>query len=210
LIAGHGDQDRSYALEQTVARRPGDRCCLGSSNAVVHADLPLHLRAAIDLVAQRSAGQDHRLPARAIGHPRLVAELRTYAPADERDRSLVALGADQRDLRAAVETDAPGRVVTLASGPLERALRRLRAVPFDLPSDLSPAAWRALGYAPATAAGVQGLGWLVWATAERVARRFGRPDLADRCRIAALRTLVTNGVVPRLAAVHVRTYERWA
>ena len=173
-------------------------------------DLPLQLRVAIDLVVWWSEPDGHRLPERVVGQPRLVAELGRYLTADGSAPGLVSLGAAPDEVRAVLEADRPRRVVILAAGPLQRPLRRLRNAPFDVPPDLPPSLWRALGYAPSSVAGVQGIGWLAWGLGERLAHRLGRPELADRCRIAMLRSMVTSRAGGRLVTLHVKTYERHA
>jgi hypothetical protein len=173
-------------------------------------DLPLELRAAIDLIAAQCGGSSGMIRSRIVGVARLVAELKRYAPADETAASLIALGVTPAELRTTVVTTAPDQVLALVAGPLDRLLDPLRtagAVRIPLPPDLPSRAWRALGYERVTTEGIQGIGSLIWVAGERGLRRAGRPDLADRCRIAGLRTLIA-AQPSSLATVRLRRYRR--
>ena len=80
----------------------------------------------------------------------------------------------------------------------------------DLPEGLPPTAWRGLGYQRSWSVGLFGVGAVAWAIAERVLRRVGRPDLADRCRLGMLRSLKTSSIGRLVAVSHVRAYHRVA
>lgn len=170
--------------------------------------LPIEVRVAMDAIARTSGGTDGAIRGRLLGSPLLGDELRRYAPLDRSASSLIALAAPAEQVAASLGEDSPAEVVTLVAGPLHRVLRPLRAggdAQIPMTSDLSRAAWTAFGYAPVAAIGVQGVGSIAWALAERVLRRVGRPDLADRCRIGMLRSLiVTNPISP--ATMRVRRY----
>jgi hypothetical protein len=177
-------------------------------DALPAADLPISMRAALDLTVVRCGGKAGQIRGRVIGRQRLTEELARYAPIADDPGVLIALGAEQDDLRAAVTLTRPELIVTVVDGPLAGRLRGLRAgVEAEMP-DLDAATWRSLGYRRSGSAGVQGFGSLAWAGTERVARRFGRPDLADRCKVGMLRTLVTTRPTAALAVVAVRAYRR--
>jgi hypothetical protein len=171
-------------------------------------ELPISLRAAIDLISIGFRSPDGRVHGRVIGHPRLVEELRHSVPMSEGDRCLFALGAESVGVSTAIERTTPSRVVTLDDGRLGRIVRRARSDATPPMPEIPAREWRALGYATVSTFGVQGLGSLAWAAAERVLRRVKRPDLADRCRVGMLRTLRTARVVPDLALVVVRVFQR--
>jgi hypothetical protein len=121
---------------------------------------------------------------------------------------LIALGATPDALRTVVVESAPQGVVTLQAGPIARLLRPIRASAVDLPEGLSSTAWRGLGYQPSWSVGLFGVGAVAWAIAERVLRRVGRPDLADRCRLGMLRSLKTSSIGRLVAVNHVCAYNR--
>lgn len=142
----------------------------------------------------------------AIGAPRLVQQLERYAELDGAPERLIALAATPAELASALDAAQPARVLTVTAGALAPVLRPLQAQPCALPADLPEAAWRARGFRPAHTRGVQGPGALAWAVAERIARRFGRPELADRARFAMQRALPASRWSGRLAALSVREY----
>ena len=175
--------------------------------------VPLSIRVALDLVvagiARDADRPDGPAPARTIGVPWLIAEFERYGTAAVTD-ALIALGASPEEARAAIVAHRPARVWTVAAGPLGALLRPLRAAPVPLLPDLSPAAWRELGYVAATADGVEGPGAVLWAIAERAWTAGRRPDLADRCRIGLIRSMVATGGHRSLATVAVRAYRERA
>ena len=174
------------------------------------ASLPIELRVGLDLIVLRSADHGGRPTGDAVGLPRLVKEWRRYGWSGNGAGLLIALGATPHVLRADVVESAPQRVITLQAGPVARLLRPIRASAVDLPEGLPRTAWRSLGYQRSWSVGLFGVGALAWAIAERVLRRVGRPDLADRCRLGMLRSLKTSSI-GRLAAVsHVWAYHRVA
>jgi glycosyltransferase involved in cell wall biosynthesis len=184
---------------------------LGQRTDAGPADLPLDVRAAIDLAVIHGEGLTGTIRGRVIGQERLVAELRRYAPIDGADAErVIALGAEPADLQRVVSASVPDEVVAVAAGGLGRLLRPLRsghAGSGPLPTDLPRDAWRKLGYERSGGVGVHGLGTLSWAVGERVLRRIGRPDLADRCRIGMLRSLVVARP-PVVATIRLHRYRR--
>jgi hypothetical protein len=140
----------------------------------------------------------------------LVEEWRHYGWSGNGTGPLIALGATPDSLRAVVGESAPQWVVTLQAGPFARLLRPIRATSAELPEGLTFTAWRGLGYQRSWSVGLFGVGAVVWAIAERVLRRAGRPDLADRCRLGMLRSLKTSSIGRLLAVSHVRAYHRVA
>lgn len=167
---------------------------------------PLALRAALDLAAIELGATSGALRARLVGLPDLVAELAAYAPSGGDGVTLLAVGATPAEVRDALALGTPARVLVIADGPLARPGRGGVAPLLDL----DDGAWRELGYRRAATWGLQGVGSLTWAVAERLARRAGRPDLADRCKVGMLRALVTAGPARGLATVRVRLYRRVA
>jgi hypothetical protein len=148
------------------------------------------------------------MPGRLFGDDRLIAEFRRYALEDGSSEQIVFLGVDVR-LIASILAETPAEeVVTLVAGPLQQPLRSFRTgQALSLPDDLGRSAWRSLGYELIGMTGVQGLGSIVSALAERAFRRVGRPDVADRCRIAMLRALVAAWPLS-LGTAQVRRYRR--
>jgi hypothetical protein len=172
------------------------------------AGLPIELRAGLDLIVLRSADRAGRPTGDAVGLPDLVEEWRRYGWSGNGAGLLIALGASPGAIRAIVGEAAPQWVITLQAGPIARLLRPIRASAVDLPEGLPPTAWRGLGYQPSWTAGLFGVGAVAWAIAERVLRRAGRPDLADRCRLGMLRSLKTSPIGRLVAVSHVWTYHR--
>jgi hypothetical protein len=172
------------------------------------ASLPFELRAGLDLIVLRSADGGGRPTGDAVGLPCLVEEWRRYGWSGNGAGLLIALGATPDALRADVVESAPQWVITLQAGPFARLLRPIRASVVDLPEGLPPTAWRGLGYQRSWSVGLFGVGAVAWAIAERVLRRVGRPDLADRCRLGMLRSLKTSPIGRLLAVSHVRAYHR--
>jgi hypothetical protein len=172
--------------------------------------LPIELRAGLDLIVLRSADREGRPTGVAVGLPRLVEEWRRYGWSGNGAGLLIALGATPDALRPVVVESAPQWVVTLQAGPFARLLRPIRASAVELPEGLLPTAWRGLGYQQSWSVGLFGVGAVAWAIAERLLRRVGRPDLADRCRLGMLRSLKTSSIGRLAAASHVWAYRRVA
>jgi glycosyltransferase involved in cell wall biosynthesis len=181
-----------------------------SAAPVFPAQLPIDLRAALDLIALRSGGLYGSIQARVIGEPRLVVELGGYAPVADDPSQLIALGAGAQDLRAVISASRPERVLTLVEGPLGGLLRPARANPATLPVDLPIETWQGLGYVKVMSRGIRGLGSIGWAAGERILERLNRSDLADRCRVAMLRTLATSRVPGSPAMIEIHEYRRVA
>ena len=170
-------------------------------SADVRQELAIALRAALDLVV---AELGTARSTRGLGRPELVAEFAAYGPTSDAADRLACLGASPATLRREVEVMAPAVVVVVADGPLARLRPRLAG----RLADLAPADWVALGYRRERTWGLQGVGSCSFAVAERIARLANRPDLADRFRIAMLRTLVASPVGRRCALIGVREYRR--
>jgi hypothetical protein len=141
-----------------------------------------------------------------VGQPALVRYLKECTPRAQPGSRLIALGAAPDELRAAVAALRPAAVTVVADGMLAGVFRPLRADAYALGRDLSPRHWHALGYEPVRTSGVQGVAAVFWVTCERLARRIGRPALADRCRVAMLQSLPTAPVARNVAAIVVREY----
>ena len=173
--------------------------------------LPIELRAGLDLIVLRSADRGGRPTGDAVGLPRLVEEWRRYGWSGNGAGLLIALGRDPRcapggcrRVGAAMGSHAPGRTVCRV------CCVRFGRASVDLPEGLTPTAWRGLGYQRSWSVGLFGVGAVAWAIAERVLRRVGRPDLADRCRLGMLRSLKTSSIGRLVAVSHVRAYKRVA
>jgi hypothetical protein len=174
--------------------------------------LPIELRAAIDLAVLASGGYDGVIRGRAVGQTQLVAEMSRYAPfIDAASTRILALGVAQDVLRDEIIRSTPEEVLTIVTGPLSGLVSPLRTncgrKGEALTADLTRPLWRSLGYELRETIGVQGIGSLFWIGGDRFFRRAGRPDLADRCRIAMLRTLVAAQSLS-LATIHLRRYRR--
>lgn len=180
-----------------------------SAMAIDTGALPIELRLALDLVAWRAGKMTGRIPAHIIGDPRLGNAFRWYGVTDDGAPELVSLGASSDELRDELATVRVDRVLTVAAGPLGPVVSPLRRAPLALPRD-TMALWRELGYRRVWQCGIHGIGSLVWATADRLARALERPALADRCRIAMLRSLATSSLGCSLAMVMVSEYRRAA
>lgn len=171
--------------------------------------LGIEIRAALDLIATW-ARQTDPPRVRLVGRSDLIDELGRYLPLPEDPRApiLIALGASPSVLHENLAASAPTHVIVLAAGSLARAVRRLRTYPISVEPDLPASIWRACGYRMAESQGVQGAGSLVWAGANLLAERWDRSALADRCRIAMLRTLLTSRATPWLGTLAIRAYRK--
>ena len=172
--------------------------------------LPLELRAALDLIARASVGASGVIDGHVVGFPELTEAFGRYASISPSKKLLICLIPDPDQLRSAVTDRQAPRVWTLTTGPLHRILRPMRSQPavrIGLVDELSASQWAELGYERKTTIGVQGFGSIAWAMGERICRCLGRPDLADRCRIGMLRSLVAARPLC-LGSVHVHLYER--
>lgn len=176
----------------------------------VPTQLPIDLRAALNLIAVRGGSLHGSIQARVVGEPRLIAELGGYAPVADDPSQLIVLGADARQLREVISKAPPERILTLVEGPLGGLLRPARVGAAELPVDLPAETWRGLGYVRVMSRGIQGLGSIGWAAGERVLKRLNRPDLADRCRIAMLGSLATSRVRRSPATIEIHEYRRVA
>jgi hypothetical protein len=171
--------------------------------------LPFEQRAALDVVA-RFAGADVGLVRGTIlGDPRLARELRRYGHEASTNR-IICLMADSDEVKL-IPTHTPAReVITVTLGPFEGAVRPFRVNSPARSAQLTPrksARLQLEGFQVSEKRAIQGPGSAAWAIAARIARRIGRPDLADRCRIAMFRTLVASRPF-HLGALVVTRYER--
>lgn len=167
-------------------------------------DLPMELRSAVDIAVDQTMTGEGVLPAHVMGSDRLVAEFSLYGASHSGTDWLVLLGADESLVRSAIAEHRPPHVVSVVLGPLGKLpIGRTDG----LREDMSREAWREMGYSVARSVGIKGPGWYGWAAAERICRLAKRPDLADRCRIGTLRTLVSLGNRP-MSTVVVRRYQR--
>lgn len=173
-------------------------------------ELPLAYRLVLDEIVESLDGATGFIGARVIGDERLSAALADYVEIrDDRD-TLIALGTNPGDLETQLVTERPRRVLTLSSGALGGLVDRLRREAIPCPGSLSPETWRRLGYVARRDLGVQGIGWLLWAAAERATSSIGQFAIADRCRIGMLRSSTTLLPTSRVSSVRVREYRRVA
>jgi hypothetical protein len=172
--------------------------------------LPMELRAALDYVAARTGGMLGKTHGQPVGEPLLVRELERYAPTVPTTGTAIILLGQADDVAEAVSPLSAIDVWAVTAGPLDRLLRPLRtriAGGIRPRETMADGQWRALGFERIESTGIQGIGSIAWAVAERICRRFNRPDLADRCRIAMLRTLKTSGPL-QFGAIRIDHYRR--
>ena len=179
--------------------------CVASASAP---DVPIELRMAIELIAMQSSTRPGGIRADVVGDVSLTHEFAFYAPIGQSSALLIALSLEPDRLAALLSARQPQTVLTLVSGSLVRPLRPLRSHALQIASDLSDEVWRSLGYDRLNTRGFQGIGSMVWALGERITRRLGRSELADRCRIAMQRTVPASHMGARLSTILVREYRR--
>lgn len=173
-------------------------------------ELPIELRVALDVIFARVADPHGLMSVRPVGDASLIAALGFYGTVDGSAERMAFLAVAPEQICTAVSSDKPDSVTVLTAGQLSGALRPIRHEAVALPPALSERTWKALGYRRAASIGIQGVGSIAWASADRVCRRFRLPHVADRCRIAMLRTLVTVPPASRFSTVLVREYRRVA
>lgn len=162
-------------------------------NVVPDTDLPLELRGALDVIALELTDSSGTILAEVIGPAALVGELSLYAQITPSPDVLILLAAEPGEAAAAIDSTTATEIWTLAAGWLDSILGPLRSrsgsrVTFS--KQLADDQWRNRGFERRANIGLQGLGSIAWAFGERICRRIDRPDLADRCRIGMLRTLI--------------------
>lgn len=170
--------------------------------------VPMELRAAISMILQRCWSDQHVFEVLLAGLPELVAVVRTSVPVTDGGNTLIALGSTGDALQQAVSRHQPTRVLVLGRGMLSVPLRPLRADTVPLSPLLTRHAWLSLGYQRVWRCATQGIVSLAWVVAERSLQRLGRPDLADRCRIAMLTTLPVQPIMRGIGTVVVEEYRR--
>lgn len=154
------------------------------------AALPMELRVALDLIFEGVAGERGVLRTSLHGAPALVSALATYGLVEPRREHATMLGAPTNEINLTIARDQPRRVAVLGAGRLQRALRPFRHDVTLFPRLPGNGWWEQRGYQLIRTVKVQGLGSIFWSGSDRLLRRFNRPQGADRCRIAMLRTLV--------------------
>jgi hypothetical protein len=172
------------------------------------AALPMELRAALDLMCELLAGEGGVLRTSLYGNPTLVSALATYGLIEtQRDHSTM-LGAAVNEINLTIARDEPRRVVVLGAGRLQRTLRPFRSGVMLIPRLPGNHWWAHRGYQLVRTIKVQGIGSIFWSGIDRLLRRFNRPQVADRCRIAMLRTLVAarSRLIP--ATLLIQEYRR--
>jgi hypothetical protein len=152
--------------------------------------LPMEMRASLDLLFELLAGEHGVVRTSAFGEPSLISALAAYGTIEpDRDHSTF-LGATESEIGLNIERDQPPLVTLLGSGRLQHIIGPLRRSGDAIPRVPANGWWEERGYRLARTIKVQGIGSLVWSSCDRLLRRFDRPHLADRCRIAMLRTLI--------------------
>jgi hypothetical protein len=173
-------------------------------------NVPIDVRAAIDLVAARCTDGGGEIAGMMLGAEHLQVELGLYARRNDADFRIIALDSDPETLAQSLATHDADEVWCVAAGPAHRLMRPLRR---SRQADVTHAAGelsdtlRNHGFARSTRVGIQGPGYIFWAVAERVLLRLQRPDLADRCRIAMLRSLITMAPF-HVGAISVTSFRR--
>jgi hypothetical protein len=168
----------------------------------------MELLAALDYIVLQTSMPDGSIHGHIVGRALLREQLQRYGWIEEDSSCLIALDADPKLLHETLVQLMPAQVITLSAGSLSQPLRQMRQSPALHSKDLSRTTWRSLGYYRVCSCGVQGIGSLAWAFGERLYLRLGRPELADRCRIGMLRTLLTTRMTSRFGTTQVRTYGR--
>ena len=174
-----------------------------------YSSLPIEYRVALDQVFLGTGGTSGYINADVMGVEMLRRELSYYAAIRSNDTTLIALGASTKDVTQAINQKPYQRVVTLTSGVLAEILRPIRMTPLVIPRGLQLTDWRSAGFVRSRFLGVQGIGAITWSVAERLAHQIHRPDLADRFRIAMLRSLVASFPVSTLTTLSVSSYRRF-
>ena len=175
-------------------------------------DLPLEFRAAIDVIALICGSAGGEIQGFVLGNERLALELCRYAPLNESHTHLIALGLTSAELADQVDSRPDCDILTLVQGPLFRVINPLagaNAIRGSLHADIQRDQWTRMGYQRVNAIGIQGCGSIGWAVAERLLRRIRRQDLADRCRIGMLRTLIAAKPLA-LGSIRIHHYQRAA
>jgi hypothetical protein len=170
--------------------------------------LPMELLAALDYIVLQTSTPDGGIRGHIVGRALLRDQLQRYGWIEDDSSCLIALDAEPTLLHEALIQLMPAQVITLSAGSLSQPLKRMRRSPALHANHLSATTWRSLGYYRVCSRGVQGFGSLTWAFGERLSLRLGRPELADRCRIGMLRTLLTTRMTSRFGTTQVRTYRR--
>jgi hypothetical protein len=171
------------------------------------ASLPIELVAALDIVAFATIGANGRPSGTVTGPSELRRSFERYSPVAV-DGRLIALSSTIPELRVLASATGADEIVVLCAGPFERLLRPIRARAVrgrTIEPNLAANDWRVYGYQARQRWAVLGPGSLGWAMFERLFRRFGNPAVADRCRVAMLRSLVVSRR-SRLGVILVQTY----
>jgi hypothetical protein len=170
--------------------------------------LPVDLRMALEFIVTRTSSFPSPIEARIVGHPELICELRRYASSANSSRRVIGLSVEQERLWNVLREMRPECVLILVGGPLAQLVQPLRSDVVRVASDLPSRAWRSAGYERASSHGFLGPGAMGWAAVERAARTFGRPDLADRSRIAMRQCASSSRAGRLLSTILVRKYRR--
>jgi len=178
-----------------------------AETAIMHdttSALPMEIRASLDLLFELLAGERGVMSTSVIGQPSLVTALGRYGTIEsDRDRPTF-LGVLAREISITLARNQPPRIVVLGSGRLQRVVRPLRRSVAPVPRVPADGWWERQGYRLVRSIKIQGVGSLFWSSCDRLLRRFDRTALADRCRIAMLRTLVAArwSIAPSTLCIH--------
>ena len=190
-----------------------DRCVVraeGQATATHHRMLPMEIRVGLDIVFQRVCSGGGEMRSRFIGDTNLIEAISQYGNVFDDASHVTALGADAAEIRQTLTELSPSTVVTLSAMKNGDRIRRLRRDPLIIPTNLDSPEWDGFGLHRTGLVGIQGLGSLMFAAGHLLFTRANRPDVADRCRIGMLRTLVTTRPGVRLATIAVSEYRRLA
>lgn len=172
--------------------------------------LPMEMRASLDLLFELLASEQGVMRTSAIGDQSLISALAMYGTLElDRDHPTY-LGASATEIGLNIGRDQPQRVTVLGSGRLQRVIGPLRRRADLIPRTPAIGWWERRGYQLIRSIKVQGLGSLVWSGCDLLLRRFDRPHLADRCRIAMLRTLIAARWRIAPATLLIQEYRRAA
>jgi hypothetical protein len=170
--------------------------------------LPIELRASLDLLFELLAGSHGVMRTCTIGDPTLIAALASYGSIEPNQAHPTFLGASTGEIDATIMRLQPAQVTVFGSSAFQRLIQPLRRSVHAVMSLPEERWWEQRGYRQVKSIGIQGVGSLFWSTGDRILRMLNRPQFADRCRIAMLRTLVSaqRRLVP--STLLIRQYRR--
>lgn len=172
--------------------------------------LPMEMRASLDLLFELIASERGVLRTSAIGKPLLISALAIYGTIEPDRNHATFVGASMNEISLNIGRDQPQRITVLGSGGLQRVIGPLRRGVDLIPRLPDSGWWEHRGYQLVRSIKIQGAGSLFWSSCDRLLRRFDRPHLADRCRVAMLRTLIAARWRTAPATLLIQEYRRAA